>query len=379
MGHSCFHARYLLPHCLIPGLCPENTHTPCGTNRDFRRNSTISFSGSILLEDICKGDGTISELSRRDREEDLPSIIQAVSVMAAINYFLLLRRSYTGSVLCSAAAGFAMALISFFFASGSIYAQGAGDLLVTPTRVTFEGAKKNEVLTLVNRGSDTAIYELVVVQYRMMPDGRLQEIDVPDSGQLFATEQIRFFPRRVVLAPKEVQNVRVQLKSPEGVAQGEYRSHLLFRAVPRTIPASGLDTTLAPTEFGVQLTALFGVSIPMIVRRGELEASVSLGDLSLGQGKDSAHMPILSMVFTRTGSESVYGDIKVKFHPVGGGEVELAMLKGVAVYTPNTTRTLQLQLAVPESLRLANGRMTVEYMGRNELKSTPLAISELKL
>lgn len=299
--------------------------------------------------------------------------------MAAIRYSRTLRRSHAGSVLCSAVAGFALALVSFFFASGSVHAQGAGDLLVTPTRVTFEGAKKNEVLTLVNRGTDTAVYELVVVQYRMTPDGRLQEIDAPDSGQMFATEQLRFFPRRVVLAPKEVQNVRVQLKSPEGLPEGEYRSHLLFRAVPRALPASELDTALAPTEFGVQLTALFGVSIPMIIRRGDLHASVTLGDLSLGQGKDSAHKPLLSMVFTRTGSESVYGDIRVKFQPAGGSEVELATLKGVAVYTPNVTRTLQLPLAVPESLRLANGRLTVEYMSRNDLKSTPLATSELKL
>src|ERR1041384_883395 len=162
--------------------------------------------------------------------------------MAALRSSRTLRRSHLRPALCSAMAAFIVALVCFFCAAGSVRAQGAGDLLVTPTRVTFEGAKKNEVLTLVNRGTDTAIYELVVVQYRMTPDGRLEEIDAPDSGQMFATEQLRFFPRRVVLAPKEVQNVRVQLKSPEGLPQGEYRSHLLFRAVPRATPSSELDT-----------------------------------------------------------------------------------------------------------------------------------------
>lgn len=276
----------------------------------------------------------------------------------------------------------AFIIVAFISIAVSVLAQGPGDLLVTPTRIVFEGNKKNEVLTLVNRGNDSAIYEIVVVQYRMTKDGTLEQIETPDPGQLFATELIRFFPRRVTLAPKEAQNVRLQLRLSADLATGEYRSHLYFRAVPKdqALAPSSADTSIGQQEFSVKLTALFGVSIPIIVRNGTLEASVSLNNVKLQQENPQSFSPSLAVTFNRTGTQSVYGDISVKFVSATGIETIVGSLNGVSVYTPNNERTLRMPLTIPEGLTLKNGMLKVEYTSRSDVGAGPtLATSELAI
>lgn len=256
-------------------------------------------------------------------------------------------------------------------------AQVPGDLLVTPTRALFEDGKRNETLTLVNRGSDTATYRISVIQYRMTITGELQRIDAPDSGQLFAGDMIRFFPREVTIAPGESQNVRVQLRMTDSLADGEYRSHLYFRGVPKAEPLAPTADT-STTEFAVKLSAVYGLSVPMIIRRGKLQATVSLTDLSLKPG-DSTHKPVLSMKFTRTGSSSTFGTVRVTFVPTSGESRTIASMGGVAIYTPNTERLFRLPLTLPEGMNLGNGKLAVEYVDASETNPHTIAATETTL
>src|SRR4051812_12766425 len=112
------------------------------------------------------------------------------------------------------------------FSNASIWAQG--DLLISPLRIVFEGSKKSQEINLANVGKDTATYVISVKDIRMNEDGSFDEITVPDSGQLFAGPYLRFFPRKVTLAPNEAQVVKIQLIKTNELTTGEYRSHLYF-------------------------------------------------------------------------------------------------------------------------------------------------------
>ena len=68
----------------------------------------------------------------------------------------------------------------------SFQSRAQGDLLVTPTRVVFEGNKQMEELNLLNMGKDTATYSITYVQKNMQEDGSFVNILKPDSGQMFA-------------------------------------------------------------------------------------------------------------------------------------------------------------------------------------------------
>ncbi|HEY5591418.1 MAG TPA: hypothetical protein VIK55_10410, partial [Paludibacter sp.] len=78
-----------------------------------------------------------------------------------------------------------------------------GNLLITPMRIVFDGAKQNQVLNLVNTGNDTATYSISLVQFNMKEDGTFVKIENPDEFQMSAKPYLRIYPLQITLAPGE--------------------------------------------------------------------------------------------------------------------------------------------------------------------------------
>ncbi len=262
----------------------------------------------------------------------------------------------------------------------NVHAQGPGDLLIAPTRVVFEGAQNNATLSLINMGTDTAAYVISAVNYRMTETGEFQEIATPDSGQFFADKIIRYFPRQVVLAPREEQVVRIQLMKPAGLSSGEYRSHLYFRAVPRAKPVEATTVDTSAKGIAISLTPVYGIAIPVIVRNGDLTASVTVSNTSVSYDGDAPTIPKLNFTLERNGNSSTYGEIVVTYVPTDGQPVVVGQVKGLAIYTPNSRRTYRgLPLTVPGGAKLTGGRLLVEYRGKSDLKESLLGKTEISL
>ena len=92
---------------------------------------------------------------------------------------------------------------------------GVGDLLVAPTRLVLDGRKGAEVV-LNNIGEEPATYRISVEFRRMTPDGGLMEVDQPTAEEKLAQDMIVYAPRRVTLAPRQPQSVRVSARAPQG-------------------------------------------------------------------------------------------------------------------------------------------------------------------
>jgi len=261
----------------------------------------------------------------------------------------------------------------------TLHAQSLGELQVTPTRVVFDGPRRFEVLTLTNRGIDTATYQISIVQYRMTRAGRLESIETPDSGQYFATDLLRFYPRSVVIPPGETQNIRVQLRIPSTLPAGEYRSHFAFNKVTASAPESD-STSAAADEFSVRVSALYGVSIPVIVRNGELAADISLRNIAILPATDSAgRNPVVTCTLGRSGHRSVFGNMHVLLGRPDGSRIRIGGANGIAVYTPVAERDVRIPLQLPDGLSLAEGTIEVEYRNRSEEGDGTIARSELRL
>lgn len=251
-----------------------------------------------------------------------------------------------------------------------------GDLLVTPKRVVLEGGRQSENLNLANIGKDSATYVISFIQIRMHKDGTFEKIEMPDSAQLFAEPYLRVFPRTVTLAPNESQTVKLQLRRNSEMKEGEYRSHLYFRAVPRENPLgeknTGIDTAIA-----VRLVPIFGISIPVIVRKGEANTQVALSEVALV--KDQEKGPTAKLTFGRSGNMSVYGDITVTHISAAGKETKVGTAKGFAVYTPNTSRYFYLTLENNTNIDYSSGKLQVVYTDASSSKPVVLAQKELVL
>lgn len=255
---------------------------------------------------------------------------------------------------------------SFLFAQGN--------LLINPIRVIFQGNKHLEKLNLANTGKDTAIYQVSFMEIRMKEDGNFEEITVPDSGQRFAEPYLRFFPKRVKLGPNEAQVLKVQLNKTNGIAEGEYRSYLYFRAIPRPVPKGEEDTI---KSISVRITPIFGISIPVIIRVGETHSEVNISNISLSELSDSSAN--LNMRFNRTGNCSVYGNILVYYKNAKGGQIQIAEADGVAVYTPNTSRSFKMNIKKLKGVDFHKGQIEILYQSNGEGKSRNIALSEYTL
>lgn len=259
----------------------------------------------------------------------------------------------------------------------SIEVKGQGDLLITPRRVVFEGSKRMIDLNLANTGKDTAVYSISIVQIRMTEQGAFETITQPDPGQLFADQYIRFFPRSVTLGPNEAQVVKVQLVRATQLAPGEYRSHFYFRAVPKPKPLGTAETVKDTTAISVVLTPVFGITIPVIIRVGEVSSKVSLNNMGLTFTKED--VPNLSLTFNRTGNMSVYGDLAVYHISKAGKETKVGIANGIAVYTPNQTRKFQFNLNTEAGVDYHSGTLRAIFSAPSDVKPERYAEAEVSL
>jgi len=252
-----------------------------------------------------------------------------------------------------------------------------GNLLITPRRVVFEGNKQSQELTLANTGVDTAKYTVSFVQYRMTEDGSFVQIEVPDEGQLFADKYLRFFPRTVTLPPNGSQVIRMQFRKMPDMQNGEYRSHVYFRAVPDEKLLGDDQANADTTSIGIKLVPIFGISIPVIIRNGDLQVKVDLTSLSLDLKSDT--VPNLTITFERSGDKSVYGDLSVMWTPSQGEPVEVGVVRGIAVYTPNKLRKFKMQLRNVPGVNYTKGKLMIKFQAPNDGKAEIYAEKEFLL
>ncbi len=259
--------------------------------------------------------------------------------------------------------------------------QKANPLIVNPKRVVFEGQQRNDMVVLINNGTDTATYQVSMIQSEMDTNGATVQIDSAhlDPHGMYADKLIRFFPKKVTLGPGQSQTIRLQLLKPSDLPIGEYRSHLLFRSIPRPKEISRIvPDSLKAMYFNISTS--MAVAIPIIVRNGTKPAVASLGELKVHY--DSAtKAPMLGGKLFRSGNQSLYGMIIAKFVNKKGEETIIGVIKGVAVLMPNAHRNISLPLLLPDGVSLSNGKLVVEYQtySPEATKESVLASAELSL
>jgi P pilus assembly chaperone PapD len=230
---------------------------------------------------------------------------------------------------------------------------GVGDLLVAPTRLVLDGRKGAEII-LNNIGDEPATYRVSVEFRRMTEKGDLVDVPTPTDADKAAEDMIIYAPRKVTLAPHEPQAIRIVARAPQGLPDGEYRVHMLFRAIP---PATPVVQPTGDQAKGVQfqLTPIYGVTIPVIVRLGNLDASAGIANVQL-EKKDGGDAVGLDL--TRTGSRSTYGEVRVL---KAGIKDPIALQKGIAIYTEVARRHVTIPLGEAYKAGVT-GPVTVEYI-----------------
>lgn len=244
-----------------------------------------------------------------------------------------------------------VAAVALAFALTVPPARAAGDLLVAPTRVILDGARGTEVI-LNNVGSAPATYRISLELRRMKADGSVEDValDQANEKERAILAMLTYAPRRIVLPPNQPQAIRIGARVGADLPDGEYRAHMLFRAIPEAKPATAVE---AREGLSIALTPIYGVTIPIIVRKGALKVTAAIAGARLAQ---TAEGPALAVDLSRTGERSTFGRLRIS---KGGKAVFEA--GGIAVYPELGSRTVTLPLPSEIAASLA-GPVKIEYL-----------------
>lgn len=237
----------------------------------------------------------------------------------------------------------------------AVPAQAQGDLLVAPTRVMINSGGNAEVV-LSNIGDTPATYRISLELRRMDEDGDFNDVEETRASttERAALDMVRYAPRRVTLLPGQPQAVRISVRPPEGLPDGEYRVHMSFRAIPTPSAPEATPVEAVPaTGVSIKLTPIYGITIPVFVRKGRLEAQASIAGARVVRFGDQA---FLEVELGRTGQRSVYGELIGKGPR---GEVLFSM-RGIAVYAEVNRRKVHIPLSA-EQLAKVKGPVKIEY------------------
>ncbi|MEW5687763.1 MAG: hypothetical protein AB1942_22840 [Pseudomonadota bacterium] len=232
-------------------------------------------------------------------------------------------------------------------------------LNVTPKRLTFDRSRRAGTIFLLNQGAAPVTVDIALVDRVMLADGQILAVEDaaqrPDGKSAVdalksAKDLLQVSPRRVTLQPGRPQTVRVRLSAlPEGET-GERRTHLTFTTLPpREAGATAEAAASGPGDgqLSFQIHAVYGISIPMIVRPADTQVSATLEGARVQSVETSPGAPAASVValdLVRGGASSVYGNFEVR---VAGGRKDAAPLgvaRGVGVYPEAARRAVRIPL-----------------------------------
>jgi P pilus assembly chaperone PapD len=254
------------------------------------------------------------------------------------------------------------ALIAVLFLGGMKPALAAGDLLVAPTRIIFERAARSSEITLTNIGDAPATYRISLEFKRMTADGQLIDVTEPSETEKLTQSMIRYAPRKILLAPGQPQQIRLSLRKPENLADGEYRVHMLFRAIPEEGIEQLAAQTGEPQGISIQLRPIYGITIPIFVRHGSIDAKAVINNVSQTSVDGQ---PMLAVNIGRDGKKSVYGAIKIL---QAGAKKPVGYVRGVAVYPEVNQRTILVPID-PKT----KGKVSVQYVTGGEIDAERVA------
>lgn len=234
------------------------------------------------------------------------------------------------------------------------------NLTITPKRLTFDRNTRSASVYVFNQGNARATVDVSFVERVMLPSGEIATLDNastnaetrPVADRLrSARGLVVATPRRITLAPGRGQTVRVRVTPPANADAPEYRSHLTVATVPpRNAGLSAEDAAARrPGELNLRLNAVFGLSIPVIIRVGGPDVRADISNVRLDEemiSPDGVAAPsrtvILAFNLARLGGSSLFGNVEIR-SATGGNDV-VGLARGVGVYPEIDSRLIRIPL-----------------------------------
>jgi len=257
----------------------------------------------------------------------------------------------------------------------SISSQVIAGLVLNPQRIVLEERERSASLDLLNTSNETGRYQIYFEHKIMKADGSIVTIENPEEGGPYAGDMIRYSPRRVDIPANKSQTIRLAVRRPKNLPDGEYLSHLVLKQIPNIIPSNIEADSDNPTEKKLSLSVqpILKLAIPVIVRKGKLSTSADITEIT--PIKKDGLVEDLHFTLHRKGGFSLYGDVAL-FEQKNENDLgkRLGFIRGIALYDPTPKRLVKLHLDKPQDLSgktlLLRFEENEKYGGKNKVEKT---------
>lgn len=228
------------------------------------------------------------------------------------------------------------------------------DMMIMPIRTTFVDGDRMKNLTVVNTSDKEGSFRLQFYHMKQVENGGYERLDGPPDPKFDLSKMLVFSPRQVTLPPRGKQAIRLSLRRPADLPDGEYRVHLKLQrandANPDT-PEKGQRTVV-----GINV----GFSVPVMLRKGRYDTTAEIVEPKYKPAEGKLPHRIVFHV-NRTGKYSAIGRALVYWAPPSGGEEMLVgTLNGLNVYAETPRREVRVQLS---DKSVSGGKIRIRFEG----------------
>ena len=234
-------------------------------------------------------------------------------------------------------------------AGASLAAQG---VMVAPHAVYIDHRTRSGSVLLYNPGTEAVEVTISTIFGYPVTDstGSIKLDTLLADSSVSALSWIQAFPRRLTVAPRERQTLRLLARPPAGLADGEYWLRLVIAAQAGRVPISGVsDTTAIQVGLTLEVRTIIGVNY----RKGLMTTGLTLSNV---RGEVIHDSLITRARLERRGNAAFVGMIRAALVD-STGRVRVSFNSPLGVYTVMEPR-VGTPIAAPG---LPKGRYWLRY------------------
>lgn len=237
------------------------------------------------------------------------------------------------------------------------------NVLVSPTIVFISDKNPTGRITLLNRGN--SIQEVsVYFSFGLPVSDSLGNISVTFQDSAVTDprsclEWARAFPKRVIVGPDESQTVRIMMRAPDNLPDGEYWARIMVRS-----QKAAVEVPVAGEQEGIrtQVNMITEMAIMLKYRTGDLISDMELQNASAVL-KDSTVEVMIDL--ENRGNVSYMGMLETRLLDSDNKEIS-SNLRKIAVYR-HLKRRIDLKFVGGEFKPPFRVEIKIESKGRNDV------------
>ena len=207
---------------------------------------------------------------------------------------------------------------------------------IVPQKIVIEARDRGGELTILNLFNETGTFRINLINYEQNNNGIYKKLKTPLNPDFDPNKIVRFSPRQFSLPPGGRQKIRLSLRKPSDLPEGEYRFHVQAYRFANT-------NDIKEGDNAVRVLMNTGVVIPVVVRHGKTHSDAKIRNARLVNKGDSAkkelHVDIL-----REGTASTIGKIEVLWKKSNAEKEKIGEVSNANIFTDINKRQFKIPL-----------------------------------